>query len=82
MTVHWTTSAREQLGNVWLKGDSERRRAITAAADAVDKRLATDPFNEGESRPDNQRITFEPPLGLTFRVERSAVYVLRVWDFQ
>ena len=34
------------------------------AARAIDVRLESDPFSEGESRPDNQHVLFELPLGI------------------
>lgn len=84
MTIHWSKSARQELTRIWLKADSGRRRAITEAARAVDKSLAINPRNVGESRPDDLRICFEPPLGVLFRAEekRSIVRVVRIWEFR
>lgn len=50
MTVRWTAEARSELANIWLRADSAQRRAISAAAHAIDRRLAINPDNEGESR--------------------------------
>ena len=67
--VEWHQSVVDELTRLWLQSDSSERKAITRACHAVEKRLANDPENEGESRPDGRRITFEPPLVLVFRVE-------------
>ena len=39
---------------------------------------------EGESRVDNRRIMFEPPLGVTFTVDQAArrITVTHVWAFE
>lgn len=84
MIVGWTTAARTELANMWLRADSAQRRAITAAAHAIDRRLAINPENEGESRDAGCRVLFERPLAITFQVQRSAadVQVLRVWKIR
>jgi plasmid stabilization system protein ParE len=81
MKVRWTPAARADLANVWLKADSDQRRVITSAAQAIDNRLTIDAKNAGESRPGGRRIFFESPLGIAFRVDPTgaAVDVLRVW---
>ena len=84
MIVRWAETARNELADLWLRADSGGRRQISAAAHAVDRRLGTDAANEGESRRDDRRVCFEPPLGILFCIEqdRSAVHVLRVWQFR
>lgn len=81
MKVLWTPSARNDLADLWLKADSAQRQMITSATGSIDRRLAADPANEGESRPGGRRISFAPPLGVAFRVDqgRATVSVLRVW---
>jgi plasmid stabilization system protein ParE len=82
-TVRWKRSAQNELTSLWVEADSEQRRAITRAAQAIDHQLQTDPSNQGESRPNGRRILFTPPLGILFRVDsqRSVVRVLQVWRF-
>jgi hypothetical protein len=84
MRVRRIPSARADLVEIWLRENSSQWRAIASAAHAIDKRLAADPENEGESRAAGRRILFEAPLGAVFRVHRqgSLVSVLRVWEFQ
>jgi hypothetical protein len=83
MIVHWSETARSQLAKLWMEADSVQRRAILAAAHAVDNCLAGDPSYEGESRPGGLRVYFEAPLGIFYQVEqyRSAVTVVSVWLF-
>src|SRR2546423_527403 len=54
--------------------------AVTAASDRIDRLLAADPLNAGESRDGDDRILFDQPLGVIFRVDRAArvVFVLTV----
>lgn len=84
MTVRWTGEARAELADIWLRADSAQRRAITAAAHAIDRRLAINPDDQGESRDAVCRVLFERPLGITFQVERGRdlVHVLRVWKIR
>lgn len=84
MTVGWTAEARRELADIWLRADSTQRRAISAAAHAIDRRLAINPDNEGESRSAGRRVLFERPLGIMFRVHqsRAAVRVTRVWKIR
>ena len=65
----------DQLTEIWTQADSELRKAITRANHALDKRLAANAENEGESRPNNRRITFEQPLAIFFRVESDGLVV-------
>ncbi len=67
--VDWLQEVLDTLTLLWMQADSDLRKAITQACHAVEKRLAKDPENEGESRADGRRITFEPPLAMVFRVE-------------
>ena len=78
-TVVWDPDAEQELIMLWLA--ARDRSAITAASHAIEQRLGNDPANEGESRPPGMRITFEPPLGIIFRVDESpyTVRILRVW---
>lgn len=79
--VVWLEIALNELAAVWTPADSTQRQAITTATHRVDQRLGNDPHNQGESRPQGQRIMFELPLGLTFEIRPQAdeVRVLHVW---
>lgn len=78
-TVVWLPEAEAELATIWLA--SNRRREITQASLELDRRLAANAINEGESRSNNRRILFEPPLAAIFRVNDDNVVVIQVWEF-
>ncbi|HEV3439886.1 MAG TPA: hypothetical protein VG122_21140 [Gemmata sp.] len=57
---------------------------IATAVRILNARLERNATNEGESRTQNTRITFEFPLGMLFWVneESRRVVVLHVWAFR
>jgi hypothetical protein len=67
--VEWLQSALDELARIWNQADSALRQGLTAASHDIDLRLQSSPFNEGESRSGGRRITFIPPLAVTFRIE-------------
>jgi hypothetical protein len=69
--VTWASAALIDLAALWVDADAVLRTAITAAIEQIDTALARAPDDVGESRPDNRRIAFEPPLGFLFRVRSS-----------
>jgi len=72
MRVEWLQAALDELTTLWMQSSAAARQAITEATHTADLRLEHDPFNEGESRSGNQRITFIPPLAISFRIEEDA----------
>ena len=72
--VDWVQEAENGLATIWLSATD--REVIVVAADEIDKQLADDPLHLGESRGVSQRIHFQPPLMIYFRVleaEKSVV---------
>jgi hypothetical protein len=49
---------------------------ITRATEEIDRRLAADPANEGESRQENERVLVVHPLCVTFEVFETSQVVL------
>lgn len=78
-TVVWKPTATEELASIWMQ--AQDRLSITDAAHHIDTLLRADPSNQGESRTENRRILFVPPLGVDFEVHvlDYRVDVLRVW---
>jgi hypothetical protein len=78
--VEWDEFSLDELAAAWNSASSDERSRITKGADAVDKQLSKDPFAESESRADNQRVMFCPPLLVTYQVENDGrtVTVLHV----
>lgn len=78
-SVVWTPSARRILAELWLS--AEDKSQIQQAADAMERTLANDPLNAGESRVVNIRIIVESPLAAYFDVDPLdlRVKVWRIW---
>ena len=78
-TVIWKPSAEQELAQLWE--DADDRCDISMASDAIDRRLAESADRAGESRDGDDRIDFERPLGIRFRVSLAdrKVLVLNVW---
>jgi hypothetical protein len=60
--VLWLAAAEQELAQIWL--NAADRSAVTSASNRIDRRLQSNPEDEGESRPNGQRIVFETPLGV------------------
>lgn len=81
-TVVWKPSAEETLAEAWLRsGDPDR---ITFAANEIDRRLRSNPQDQGESRSGSVRVLIAQPLVVAFEVHeqdrRVTVLALRVLD--
>jgi hypothetical protein len=76
--IVWPATAEEELAAVW--NDADDRNAVTAAVDEVERRLRRDPLGFGESRAEDERLTFYGPLAVYYRVDtaRRQVLVLSV----
>ena len=77
-TVVWTQRASDQLAQLWL--DSDKREAVTSAADAIDRQLRDDPDDKGSIATEKTREFFEPPLRILFSVREPdrIVEVIRI----
>ena len=65
-TVVWLPAALIELTAIWIVAADQK--AVTAATYRIDRRLADDPLDTGESRDANRRLAFDPPLQVIFRV--------------
>jgi hypothetical protein len=81
--VDWLQVAVNELAKIWMRADSTERRVITQASNIIDEKLRTDPFGSSESREREDRVLFEPPLGILFRVDLSKrnISVGHVWYY-
>lgn len=82
MIVRWETSALSELAEEWLRSDSGDRRLVVAAAAEIDRQLLVSPDTLGESRADDARVLFIPPLGVLFHVGKDFVSVLHIWNMR
>jgi plasmid stabilization system protein ParE len=64
-TVVWLPAALNQLADLW--NHAPDRKAITEAADRIDRLLAVDPEMRGQAY-QGRRILFQPPLAVRFAV--------------
>jgi hypothetical protein len=76
--VHWSKPAEAELAELWMK--STDRDAVTAAATNIEKQLATDASEAGESRTDDIRVLCSLPLVVWFIVfpKSQATMVIHV----
>ncbi len=65
-TVVWMPRAQTQLAAVWTAATNQK--AVTEATYRIERSLADDPLDTGESRDANRRLAFDPPLQVMFRV--------------
>jgi hypothetical protein len=80
--VEWVPAALNDLMDMWADADSELRKAITAASNALDDEMQADPLRLGEGRvTDFDRVVFIYPLAVYFEVDlhHQTVWVLGVW---
>lgn len=82
--VEWIQQALDDLMVLWMQAGSNQRQAITEASKALEQKLGTDPTGAGESRGNDERIVFVPPLGVVVEVDqvRRVVWVIHVWGLR
>jgi len=69
-TVIWRREAEAQLITLWLR--AANKEAITRYAEQIDRILARDPNEQGESRNENTRLAFFRPLCVRYQVDEAA----------
>ncbi len=79
-TVQLSPAAEQDLAAAWLASDA--RPSVTVAAHQMERKLASNPLDAGESRGSSvSRIDYISPLGFTFDVvmDDAAIYVTAIW---
>lgn len=78
LRVIWVPRAEDQLAAAWVAGPD--RQAVFDAADEAERRIVADPHGAGESRDSDERILFESPLVVRWRVAPSVgcVFIVSV----
>ena len=81
-TVLCKPEAERQLAAIW--NQFKNRNLVTTSAHAIDKTLATNSEDAGESREEDFRVLLETPLGVIFKVSEAdrMVVVVAVWSFE
>ena len=65
--IEWVDEAEEHLAAAWVA--CADRAAVAEAARRAEQKLAHNPQELGESRSECDRILFEPPLAIFYRVD-------------
>jgi hypothetical protein len=79
----WRSRALDELADVLVRSDLATQDLIERQVKDLNRRLALDPLNEGESRSGNIRVTFADPVGIIFEVAPAdgIVRVLSFWTY-
>jgi hypothetical protein len=72
-TVVWRREAEAQLIALWLR--AANKDAIVGYVDQIDRILARDPSEQGESRNENTRLAFFRPLCVRYQIDEAAKQV-------
>jgi hypothetical protein len=67
--VIWVNHALDALADVFVSLDLAAQDQLTASIERLNRRLGTTPFDEGESRSGDYRLTFVGALSVLFRVD-------------
>jgi hypothetical protein len=80
-TVIYRLAAQDDLAGAWL--NSSDPQAVADAADKIDRILAVNPLDAGESRDGDSRVIFERPLTVMYDVypDDNRVEVFAVFDW-
>ncbi len=72
MQVEWTDESLDTLADFYVAADVESRLVIELAAERINRELAQNPLEHGESRDSlYRRVWFVPPLVVIFDVVMS-----------
>lgn len=79
-TVTWINSALDELAKLWNR--TADRQDVADAANRIDLILRSNPYAHSESREENLRIMFAPPLAVLFEISDAdrIVTVRAVWQ--
>ena len=77
-TVTWHPLAQQELADIWMRADD--RNDVSAAANLIDRMLASDPRQQGEEFY-GERLLVALPLAVTYSVNEPdrTVQILQVW---
>jgi plasmid stabilization system protein ParE len=68
-TVVWSQPTQNRLAGIWV--GAADRNAVTAAANAIDVELASDPASKGTTVHEGLRALHIPPLHVMFSVDEA-----------
>lgn len=77
--VDWENDVLDRLADLYVgEPDPAAREAMARCVEAINRRLASDPWTPGESRGPNRRVWFHPPLVVTYDLTPGRVRVIHV----
>jgi plasmid stabilization system protein ParE len=81
--VVWADQALDELADIWVAATPELRDRIEASVRRLGQRLQADPTAIGESRSNNRRVAFDPPIAIIYRIDTAgrSVEVTHVWRY-
>jgi hypothetical protein len=81
--LEWLQIALDEVIAIWRGAAGTRLALLEWAIADFNYRLIRDPENEGESRPQDQRLVFSWPLALLFEVfpDTRRVRIHHVWAY-
>lgn len=71
-TVTWLDAALDKLADLYVAANPMDHDRMAAGVDALNRRLARRPLDEGESRGGELRVAFPDLLAVRFRVNTAA----------
>jgi len=71
-TVVWKTAMLERLAQLYVEATPADRIRMAKGVESLNRRLADDPLDEGESRTGSSRMAFVPLLVVTFLVDEHS----------
>ncbi len=74
-SVVWRDSALDKLADLYVATSEDERDRMARGIESLNRRLADDPLNVGESRDGTFRIVFPPLLLVTFFVDEPRALV-------
>ena len=79
--VVWANKALDELADIWVIATPELRDRIETSVQRLGRQLQDDPSALGESRANNRRVAFDPPIAIIYRIDTAgrAVVITHVW---
>jgi hypothetical protein len=78
MQVKWNNYALDTLADIYVAASQSDKFAIGQTVEFINRQLADDPAELGESRSGGRRLWFVPPLAVHYRIGAAGVVVLEV----
>ena len=71
-TIVWKSTVLDRLADFYVASSDAARQRMARGVENLNRRLAQDPLDVGESRHGGYRVAFPPLLMVTFSVDESS----------